>query len=68
MIDSLDSLNKHIKEFVVDELTGYHTYKKALDDLNNLHEKGISTDPLDLMGCDWARSLEVIHNDLQGSV
>ena len=70
MIDSLDSLNKHIKEFVVDEVTGYHAYKETLDDLNHLLEKCSSNtiEPLGLMSCDWARSLGAIHSDLPKSV
>ena len=66
MIESLDSLNQHIKEFVLDELTGYHAYKQTLDDLNHLLENG--TEPLGLIGCDWARSLGAMCSDLPKSV
>ena len=66
MIDSLDSLNKHIREFVVVELAGYHAYKETLDDLNHLLVNGM--EPLGLIGCDWARSLGAIRSDLPKSV
>ena len=76
MVETLGSLNRSIKEFesgtksLVDELTGYNTYKQALDDLDKLLEKSNSTSSdsqfyLDLMGCDWGRSLGAIHHDIQ---
>ena len=68
MMESLDSLNKYMKEYVGDELTGYCAYKETLDDLNCILKKYDSSDPLDLMGCDWSRSLGAILNDLQKSV
>ena len=73
--ESLDSLNKNMTEFendaklIIDGLTDYHAYKDTLDDLNSLLEKNKSNtcDPqfcLDLMGCDWARNLGAINNDI----
>ena len=75
--ESLDSLNKNMTEFendaksIIDGLTDYHAYKETLDDLNSLLEKNKSNncDPqfcLDLMGCDWARNLGAINNDIIG--
>ena len=78
--ESLDSLSKSITEFEndaksiidrIDGLTDYHAYKETLDDLNSLLEKNKSNncDPqfcLDLMGCDWARNLGAINNDIIG--
>lgn len=77
MIESLDSLNKSMKEFedgaksIMDKLTDYRYYKETLDDLNSLLEKSKSDgcDPqfLDLMSCDWACYLGAIQNDIQQS-
>ena len=75
MIKSLDSLNKNLKEFkdgtksLVDELTSYHDYKEALDNLTSLLKTPKSCDTqlfLELMGCDWACYLKAIHNNIQG--
>ena len=77
IIECLDFLNITLKEFKNDteskigDLTEYHAYKKSLDDLNNLLEKNNynSCDSrfcLDFMGCDWARNMGAIHNDIGG--
>ena len=77
VIEHLDSLNINMKEFdndtksKIEGLTDYRAYKETLDDLNSLLEKSKSNncDPqfcLDLMGCDWARSMGVIHKDIPG--
>ena len=75
MIKSLDSLNKSMKEFkdgtksLVDELTAYNDYKEALDNLTSLLKTAKNCEAqfsLELMGCDWARYLKAIHNNIQG--
>ena len=76
LIDSLESLNKSMEEFetstdsLVNALTNYRDYQETLDALNNLLQKsnGSSCDPqfyLDLMGCDWARFLKIMDNDIK---
>ena len=75
VMEGLDSLNKSIKDCeddiksIADKLSDYRDYKEALDNLNSLLEKAKSDshDTLDLMGCDWARYLVAMHNDLQKS-
>ena len=67
---SLDQANKdselsHIANSVKDSVT----YQGMLDELENLLEQGKQYAPdsdfyLDLMGCDWARYIAAIHNDL----
>ena len=67
---SLDKANKdnelsHIANSVKDSVT----YQGMLDELENLLEQGKQYAPdsdfyLDLMGCDWARYIAAIHNDL----
>ena len=77
IIKCLDSLNKNMKEFENDtkskmnELTDYLAYKKSLDDVNSLLEKNNSNRCdfqfcLDFMGCDWARNMGAIRNDIGG--
>lgn len=49
------------------------TYQKMLDDLDSLQEQGKhhgsdSEFYLDLMGCEWARYMETISNDVQHSI
>ena len=76
--EGLDSLNKSMKECeddvksIADELLNYHDYKEALDSLKSLLEKANSKScddqfRLDLMGCDWARYLGAMYNDIQKS-
>ena len=67
---SLDTIirNGEVKS-VADALTHNLDYQKMLDCLAGLQEmeKSYSSDPefyLDLMGCDWARYIEAIHNDI----
>ena len=78
MIEDLDLLNKSIKDFgngtksIVDELTDYHDYKETLDDLNIFLKEGDTSSrkslfDLDLMGCDWARYMKLIHKDIERS-
>ena len=78
MIKDLDLLNKSIKDFgngtksIADELTDYHDYKETLDDLNIFLKEGDTSScdslfDLDLMGCDWARYMELIHKDIERS-
>ena len=76
MIKSLDSLNETMKELkdstksLVDELSAYHDYKEALDNLNRLLKTAKRSDTqysLELMGCDWARCLRAMQIDIFGS-
>ena len=71
MIENLSSLNKSVKEFengtksLLHELAG-----SAFNDISNLLEKSKSNTCdhqfyLELMGCDWARSLGAIRNEIQ---
>ena len=75
VMDGLDSLNKNMKECehdiksIADKLSDYRDYKEALDNLNSLLERANSKScdvqsHLDLMGCDWARYLVAMHNDI----
>ena len=55
---------------IVDVLTDYCDYQETLDDLDRLMKKrdtDICDSQLDLslMGCDWARYLESMHNDIE---
>ena len=75
MIEDIDLLNKSIKDFgngtksIVDDLTDYRDYKETLDDLNKFLEDDTSSCDslfdLDLMGCDWARCMKLIHADIE---
>ena len=78
MVEDLDLLNKSIKDFgngtksIADELTDYHDYKETLDDLNIFLKEGDTSSrkslfDLDLMGCDWARYMKLIHKDIERS-
>ena len=71
MIENLNSLNKSTKEFekgmksLLDELAD-----STLNDISDLLEKSNYGNCdrqfyLELMGCDWARSLGTIRNDIQ---
>ena len=78
MIKDLDSLNKSIEYFgngtksIVDELTNYRDFKETLDDLV-AYLKGVDTSScdslfdLELMGCDWARYMKLMQNDIEKS-
>ena len=77
IMESLDSLNENMKEFendtksIIDGLTDYCAYKKTLDDLNCLLDRNNfkSCDLqfcLEFMGCDWARNMGAINNDIKG--
>ena len=74
MVEDLDLLNKGIKDFgngtksIADELTDYCDYKEILDNLNIFLKEGDTSScdslfDLDLMGCDWARYMKLIHKD-----
>ena len=75
--ESLDFLNKHMKELendvnsVKDILTTHYCdYKETLDALNNLLDKSNASSCdsqfyLDLMSCDWARYLRAMDNDIK---
>ena len=76
VIESLKGLNHSMKKFendtksIVDVLTNYHDYQKTLDALKKLLEESNSSscNPqfyLDLMGCDWARHLKAMDNDIE---
>ena len=76
MIKDLDSLNKSIEHFgngtksIVDELINYHDFKETLDDLI-AYLKEVDTSScdslfdLELMGCDWARYMKLMQNDIE---
>ena len=77
VMESLDSLNKNTKEFendaksIINGLTDYCAYKETLDDLNCLLEKNDFNCCdlqfcLEFMGCDWARNMGAINNDIKG--
>ena len=78
MIKELDSLNKSIENFgngtksIVDELTNYRDFKETLDDLVT-YLKEVDTSScdslfdLELMGCDWARYMKLMQNDIEKS-
>ena len=75
--ESLVSINKNMKEFenntksIVDILTTHYCdYKETLDTLSNLLDKkttsiGDTQFYLDLMSCEWARSLRAMDNDIK---
>ena len=75
VIDNLDSLNRNMKELendtksIVDVLTNYRDYQETLDALSNLLGKNTNSCHLqfhlDLLGCDWARHLRVMNNDIE---
>ena len=77
MIEDLQSLNSSINDFdkgaksIVDALTDYCDYQQTLDDLNRLLEESNAPNScdsqfcLDMMGCDWARYMESMENDMK---
>ena len=78
MIEDIDLLNKSIKDFgngtksIADVLTDYRDYKETLDDLNIFLKEGNTSScdslfDLNLMGCDWARYMKLIHKDIERS-
>ena len=77
MIEDLDSLDKSMEDFkngtksIIDDLTDYLDYKETFDDLQKfLKDSGSSIHScdslfdLDLMGCDWARYMQSMRNDI----
>ena len=76
MIEDLGLLNKSIEDFgkgtrsIVDELTDYRDYEETLDDLITFLKEGDTSSrdslfDLDLMGCDWARYMKLMHKDIE---
>lgn len=68
------SLNKFEEgtKSVLSELTDYYDLKQTFDDLSSLLEANKANGRhsqvyLDLMGCDWARYLESMHDDIENS-
>ena len=78
MMKDLDSLHKSMEGFengtksIVDALTDYRDYRETLDGLNKFL-KEIDTSSceslfdLELMGCDWARYMQSMHNDIKSA-
>ena len=70
VIENLVSLNGNMKKLendtksIVDVLTNYRDYQETLDALSNLLEKS-NTDSCDPLGCDWARHLRAMDNDIE---
>ena len=70
VIESLEAFETDAKAMEDVLTTHYHDYQETLDALKNLLEKSNSStcDPqfyLDLMGCDWARYLGAMDNDVK---
>ena len=71
---SLGNINKDNELLQMVNAVGENvTYQRMLDDLDSLHEQGkhYSSDSafyLDLLGCDWARYMELISKDVNCSI
>ena len=72
VIESLDSVNKNMKK--IEELLTdyYHDHQETLETVNNLLKKSSTSSCshqfyLDLLGCDWARCLRAMENDMKKS-
>ena len=70
VIETLEAFETDAKLMENVLTTHYHDYQETLDALHNLLEQSNSTtcDPqfyLDLMGCDWARCLGAMNNDIK---
>ena len=67
---SLDKANKDNKlSHIGDLLSDYVSQQKMLDEFDRLQEQGMHHNSdseffLELMGCDWARYVTAIHNDI----
>ena len=68
LIKCLDCLNKSMNEFendtksIADVLVNCHYYQETLDVLEKYDTRSCNSQ--DLMGCDWARYLRVMNNDV----
>ena len=80
MVDNLDMLNDSMSELeigtnsIVEELVDYHCCKETHDDLHKFLESMTNDSgscdcvdlfSLELMGCDWARYMKLIHKDIE---